>query len=630
MADDPSLKKLVKQQNSLLSELTKALGKHTNQVATLTTKVENGFALVADAIKDGTSAVGNLVAQLTAMNAHAVQYQASFTGMATDIAGINTYFAESSKNQKKKPSSHETDPMNLPINLSTSSGIKAWIAGTTLPASIPTGLLVKPDSRKEIRGLMNHLIASGYASILYAPDKTKGNGLPGANPLADGSANTNIAGGRNMMTNYVNINQEEILQWSAWIHGGIDDGLDIPATRVQKTVDVDDTGRNGNNGLVAQVKIDHRVRAGMLLQVMRKHIDSVSLEALLAQKDLFTWKREDNGTEFYCGLTIAWLIMEAIEPKTVIDAKEFEKHIFETSLIGDCNGDVSEYLSTLTIAKDQLEIRHPNRITPEKYFEAVLKEMQTIKQPHFKSHVDMESTRYLTGKLKDFDAFIKELLSIYTALTTAGTWSVDDPQDKKMIAMATKLKQLEADNKKLQGQSKSASKKGTGGGGKSKGDGPYLNPLLGDQEVAGPMGSTGWNVLLWRTKKTTQTITRDGVKWHWCNDPAHYDGKGLYMKENASNPGRHDHEKWVKKKQEMKAERDAKKAQKKKRKSGDDSSVDSSSSTKALNGKLTVKKPKKEAVNALVTQYNWDHHQALEFCAAHGMTTDGEESDEDF
>ena len=635
-SDDPSLKKLVKQQNTLLNQFKNSIDAHATQVAALSTAFENGFASLSNSLSGSTtqltnvvSAIGGVAAQLTAANTHAAQWNASFTEIAKEVAGVNSLLAASSKAQKKKVSSHETDPHGQPINLTSSAGIKAWLAGTTLPDSIPTGLLVTPDSKKPIRGLYNHLMNTGFASLLHPPDKTQGNGLPGTSPLPDGSANTNLKGARNMLTHYVNMTEDDILAWSAWIHGDVDAELTVPTgTRVQKTVDIDATGRNGNDGKVAQVKIDHRTRASMLMHIFRNHIDPDSLEAFLAQKDLYTWTRADNGTEFHCGVTIAWLILVAIEPKTVIDAKEFETTIYETTLINDCQGDVKKYLSILKIAKDQLDIRHPGRMTKDKYFETIFREVQTIKPPHFKPHVDMEFARYLRGDLKDIDTFLKELDGMYTALSTAKTWSIHDPNDKKMIAMATQMKQLKADNKKLKDQFQSGSKTSPGGGGKSTGDGPYFND--DGKEVAGPKQSIGYNVLLWRTKKTTQTVTRDGRKWHWCNDPAHYDGNGLYMLQNADNPGRHDHAEWAKEKERRKAERKKKADDKKRKKGGDDSSVGSSSSTKTLKGNLTVKKPKKEAVNALVTQHNWDHHQALEFCAAHGMMTDGEESGEDF
>lgn len=633
MAED-SVKKLLKQQNNLLTHLKTSIDQHANQVETLTNTVDNGLARLLNSFTDGTahlsnmvaSAIGNVVVQLTAANSHAAQSNTSFTDIAARVAGINSLMDASSKAQKKKVDSHATDPMCRSIDLTTSAGIKAWIAGTSLPASIPTGLLVNTDSRKSIRGFFSHLLNSGFGTLLYVPDADKGNGVPGTSPNADGTANTNLSGTRNVLTHYANIERDEILKWSAYFHGGVHDGLVIPTTRIQKTLDVEATGNNGNDGLVAEVKIELRVRAAMLLHVIRTHIDPDSLEAFLAEKDVYTWTREDNSTEFSCGLTVAWLILEAIEPKTVIDAQEHENIIYDTTLDGDCKGDLKLYLSTVKVAKEQIDIRHKNRVTKQKYLEAIFKQVQKVKQPNFKAAVDREYTNYLTGTLTDVDAFLTTLLTIYTALTTAKTWTMQDPNEQKIVALSTQVKALKSANKKLTDQSKS----NAGDGGKSNSTGPFLNAK--GEEVAGPAGSTGYNVLLWRTKKTKQTIKKDGDWYHWCDNPVHYDGQGLYMKQNATKPGRHDHEEWQRVKDEKKGERAAKKTSGKKRKGdGDESSVDSSSSAKSLKGgKLTVKKPKKQAVAALVTQLNMDHHQAVEFCSANGLMTDGEDSDPDF
>ena len=74
-----------------------------------------------------------------------------------------------------------------------------------------------------------------------------------------------------------------------------------------------------------------------------------------------------------CGLTLLWLVLERLEPKTVLDVRELERTITSTKLHGPpCDGDVRLYLSTLKNALDELKSKHgDSAMTDHKFTEHV-------------------------------------------------------------------------------------------------------------------------------------------------------------------------------------------------------------------------------------------------------------------
>mmetsp|Transcript_10109 Transcript_10109/g.15019 ORF Transcript_10109/g.15019 Transcript_10109/m.15019 type:complete len:609 (-) Transcript_10109:104-1930(-) len=587
-----------------IKKLTTALEEQTQVLKDSKTTMSEHLSSIADSL----TTLANSLTTLVSANASS---QTSWSQMALEIGGITQALSKGSHSSLSNP----TNPFSQVLDLNTSSGIKGWQHGVQLPPSMENmDVKVGPTGRKQLRALGDHLRHNGYHSVLNIP--TSGTGLPESAPGKTAGGQeipaVNLSDHVNLATDMQNLTRDDTLKFAGFIHGGLQDGLAVPSKRVQKTLDLT---TSGNDGLVANMKQQLRIRCDMLMTILQQVTNEASLNSLLAQKDLFTWTKETDGTEFYCGLTVLWLIFELIEPKTVIDARDVEKIIEETTLIKDCDGDVRTYFSTVKKARDELHSRYgTDRMNDQRFTEILFKNLNTVEQEHFKRFISTNYTTWLSEATIDLDKFMAAVDKIYTGLVTSQEWTTSAPEDPKVLALTTANKSMKKKLAKLTSTTTSAGS--TNGAGNFK-DG---------KEMAGPQGSTGWSVEKWRTIKKGDSITRpDGTQHFWCDK--HYSGKGLYMKPNVSDPPGHDHAKW-----ESFKDRQREKAAKRK-KDKDDSSVSSNTPTAVKKAKLVVnrgngKKTKfQKKVEVLVTQQGYSHEKAVETVAA--IYSDGAPSDSD-
>ena len=259
------------------------------RVGELTQAVTSGFNNIVNALSQCAAA------QLPSLSRTATAMES----MASDVALIEGHLvqdADASANM-----SHATNPHGQTLNLGTSSGIKGWRSGVTLPESISTDIVVGPEAQEEFKALLECIKVNGLGRILLVPKA--GAGTPGTSckpslpGLADPVPDTNLDQMTDMASNKAGLDRDDILAFAGWIHGDVDTGRVIPTTRVQKVLDFN--AANANKKAVARLKHQYRIQADMLMQIWRTHINSTSLKAFLAQKEIYVWKKESDGTEFY-------------------------------------------------------------------------------------------------------------------------------------------------------------------------------------------------------------------------------------------------------------------------------------------------------------------------------------------
>jgi hypothetical protein len=346
----------------------------------------------------------------------------------------------------------------------------------------------------------------------------------------------------------------------------------------------------------------------MIMHILREVYDPTALASLDANKDLFTWTRECDGTEFYDGITCLWLILETIEPKTVIDVTELEKILDESKLLGPpCNGDVRAYFSLMKRTRDELIKRHgPERFSEQRYLQALFRELLTIEQPVFKQYIQTKYTTW-TENLTAFDLnkSMTGIDNVYSSLLTAGDWDVEPVEDPKVIALSTELQkvknQLKNANKKVAAAHNDSSS--TTGGSKDSDGSKWREVRKGDRIIC-PAGR------------------HKGKTFFWCKD--HCNGNGMYMPSNSApgKPAAHDHAQWQARKDEFNKERETN--TKKRKGTGDDSST---SSVKLKVDRGSSRKSKKQKqVQLLVTQQGMDHLTAMELVGELSDCSSDEES----
>lgn len=549
MSDDAASNEAQTRAFNRLSNAVEGINKSLKTIASALTSstatVESGISTIAEAAKQ--------VAQTT------TTIDGTWSKMLIETALIQKSLA---KNSSKYSHVNATSPHAHGIDLSTRAGQNAWLHGTTLPPHMEEWgkLEMGPASRKKFRELGDWLKENGYGDLLSIP--TKGSGKPKSSPhttsVGTEVADIELSDPISAPTNSQACEREDVLKWVACFNGAVGDGLKVPSDRIQKLLDFGATGNSGNDALVADKFHQYRIRSEMLMVIIRKLFESSAIESLDANKDLFTWKREYDDIEFSDGLTVYWLILEMIEPKTVIDSGELEKVLHNTTLLGDCKGNVRTYLALMKKTLDELRQRHGQEsFSKQKYLELIFNQLMTIEQNkvwdlHVTGHYGAWSAN--TGTFNE-DDFFKGTDNLFAALSSSGKWDVSPPEDPKLIALTTQNRQLQKTVKKLEKEAAAATKKTSDPSGGSV-DEKWREKYVGPTTIC-PHG---------KDKDKT---------YFWCKDHNH--GKGLYMRSNAE-PGetpKHDHAKWQAKKDSHREQRE----REKKRKAADDSSAASSTSS---------------------------------------------------
>mmetsp|Transcript_15233 Transcript_15233/g.22962 ORF Transcript_15233/g.22962 Transcript_15233/m.22962 type:complete len:360 (+) Transcript_15233:4158-5237(+) len=356
----------------------------------------------------------------------------------------------------------------------------------------------------------------------------------------------------------------------------------------------------------------------MLMHFWRQLLKESSYSSFMADKDILEWTRESDGTVTLCGLTFLWLVLECIEPKSVIDTKEFEKLIRDTKLNPDCDDDVRVYCNTVVEAWDKLKLKHgDNAMSANTFTEHLFAGLMTAKNELFLDFIKRQKIEWMTApdqfKSKDLTT---SSINLYNSLVLQETWKEEPKEDPNVIALTTQNRQLQAENRKLKKTSKQNDSQG--GGGDANKNGPWFTNGV---EMAGPPGKKGGSIPKWRTIKKGEYMKspQSGDNHQWC--PHHFGDKGLYMLCNSADGKSHDHAKW----KEMDDERRAKWEKKGK-------SKDKSGSKRGRTPSLKVKR-KEEAnkrVQVMVTEKGLDHPTALQIEALYtGTFEEGDSSDEE-
>jgi DNA-binding phage protein len=505
-----------------------------------------------------------------------------------------------------------TNPLTADISLNTRVGNQIFLTATTVPQSIMNNKwTVNSDNYAPIMSFLNdQKTVNGFDSLLLVPTEGTGSIFQLPTTLSSGQevANVDFKNKKCIVEFSAQIDTTSVLNYAGFIHGDNSTGLTKSPDMVQKVLNfsVSDT----NEKLVAKLKQQLRVRSGMLYILLHKCITKSSLDTFIkSNKATLQYTNEADGVPFYDGLTLLWYILEALEPKSVIDASKYEKTIQTTTLL-DCGMNVREYISTVKGAYDELISRHGvNRMTESKYVEHLFNGLDSATNPTFKHVLSVSNTLWLTdSKQFKVDVFLTKLENAYNALITSDRWGDVSETDQKVLAMTTEVNALKKTNTKLLKQLGEHDKKNTQQSGQSNGP-PYMK---GDVEMAGAPGTV--------KKGDFIKDPKNSALHHWCSD--HRNGKGLYMACNSDDKKSHDHAKW----KENLLARTNKKRKERVGGNGEDSSTSASRKRKDSPTKLkvTAGKSRKAAFVTMLTAKGMDHHEAVETWNEAHRTSDEE------
>ena len=273
-----------------------------------------------------------------------------------------------------------------------------------------------------------------------------------------------------------------------------------------------------------------RQRANMIgLRILRSLSDS-SLSSLKLKENLYLWKTS-AGEVLYDGVTMLQVLIDIVKPSLragVADLKEKLRH----SKLATFGYDVTKMT-------DKMESTYKEILTQgqthEDYILDLFRALLTGKNEIFHRFIQDKEGEYETGLDLTPEVLTQLATTRYNNMVAKSKWKSGESKDAKIVALTTKLDNLE----------KKYNKKDHKTSGQSKND--------------TSKGSSRYDIPEWRLKKTLgSSVERDGKTFHWCTKQ-HNKGKGMYVTHKEE-----DHVDW----------------QEKKKLSGSDSSNSSSSSKK--------------------------------------------------
>ena len=490
-----------------------------------------------------------------------------------------------------------TNPLTADITIGSRVGNQIFRDATTVPSVIEENKwTVESSNYDSILSFLNdQKNINGYDALFLVPTKGTGDLMQNPKKLSSGDevANVDITDKLCMVNSSAKLETKHVLEYAGFIHGSVKSGRKASTDMEQKVLDF--TSTNPNSLLVAKYKHQLRIRSEMLCILLNKCIARPSLDTfLLHQKKTLQYTKESDGTTFYDGLTLLWYILEALEPKSVIESAKYEK-IIESTTLASCDMNVRAYISKVKGNYDELITRHgTGRMSDSKFTEIVFKALKEATNPSFSAAVLAKETSWLTdAKNFKLDEFFTSLESLYNALVLSNRWSEVSETDQKVIAMAADLKSVKQTNKQIL---KSA---GGDGGEKQKPTGPFMKD---DVEMAGPPGSPDGKIPKWRTVKKGDTMAdpKSGALHQWCKE--HRQKRGLYMICNSEDKKSHDHAKWLENR-----------GQRKKKNGGTQQESSSPVEKKRKDGPTTLKVTAQTRKRAFVSKYvkqGIDHHMA--------------------
>ena len=477
--------------------------------------------------------------------------------------------------------SQATSLSNIPIDLMTKSGSSAYLAGSTPPADWKPLSLEQKNKSKLLEVLAHFETGSGFDSLLLIGKS--GTGKIHATPKTVGQievASFDVSNFSHMLTARHELARVNVSDWSQWIHGPVDCSLTRLASnpRIESTLDLDASDDNVKK--VANHKHQQRIKSQMAHDFIRAILTEASYKSLLSDKSFVEYEKELDGSKFYCGLSLLWLVLEAVKPAAVVDAKELEKVIEGTTLLGHYKDDVRAYISCMRGALTEIRKKHgQDAYGDRRYTEYLMGQLKKSQLGVFRRWVEIEWTKFITNR-STFDVlnFETDATEIWVGHTHEDDTNAPATEESKKLALLTQQ------NKTLQKKVKALTDSDAGKSNDKDRDGNNSDLVVEGIER-------------WRTIKKGNTYRKDGKLFEWCDKHKHHTGaySGLYMR--CNNGDHHDHELWLRKrKKPSKGRRDGGSKRKADDSEGDaNAKPEDSSSTKSKSLTPVWKKERRTA-----------------------------------
>lgn len=295
--------------------------------------------------------------------------------------------------------------------------------------------------------------------------------------------------------------------------------IDFTATAPILSESVVDESYDPASDEAARKVFQKRVMSGIIADRILNSLDTKSKEQLENHSMEYEIDCGHEGVKLD-GPIMLFLVLRKLKPNVKVGVDIYKTNV-EKATASDHGNDVKLLISYIMKNLNKIVKKDKNyKINefPRRVFQA----LETVENKEFNDTLMAEKRQWRKVDAKDYD--IDELLttmeSSYDNIEAEGGWKTTKAKDSKLIALATRVEELE---KELT-TAKSVNNSGTNSG-------PNSN--------RGKQDNQNWEIDEWRKKKTLgNETTKDGKKYYWCphhKNPNKGYPDGLYVTHTLEN-----------------------------------------------------------------------------------------------
>ena len=257
-----------------------------------------------------------------------------------------------------------------------------------------------------------------------------------------------------------------------------------------------------------------QVDSAVVAKLCENCLSTSGYNDLMLQKEKFSFVDSTTGQVKFDGATMVFLIYQTIDPNTIVGLDNILKKL-ERAKLSDYSNDVAAMLRDMQNWRLTLK---ENRSDPENYRRLLLDALLTGPNHTYNGFIqrvvdDVESGIGANANITA-DALIVAAKARYNNMDDKSEWAAVDPRDAQIMALATQLNEIKA-------QQKQSTALATAAAGKA-----------GEKGDADKDCYPGTQVETWRGKYDGPSKKgSNGRLLHWCKHHKHPDGlwDGLYV-----------------------------------------------------------------------------------------------------
>ena len=254
-----------------------------------------------------------------------------------------------------------------------------------------------------------------------------------------------------------------------------------------------------------------RVDSHVVAEWLKNIFDTQSFAKILLERAKFTFVDQTTGVQSFDGVIMLKWVLNKLDPSVVVGVELLRKKL-ETIRLHQYKNNVEDMC---TVIRETMKMIEGSGNKCESIRRYVIDALRSGTNTDFTGYMTRinDDVEARTGIYKDmtWEQICEAGCMKFTNMESTNSWSQIDPREVKLLALTTRIQELE--NMKTQ-------------------------PFTGDKDNSGANNNDSFKIEEWRFVKDGDTVTRDGKKWWWC--PHHNKGKGLYVRHPPS-----EHDDWA-------------------------------------------------------------------------------------